>query len=59
MKLITTLLLFITIYLFLEPGGSENSGVGWKFFLEPVLDNLKFWFTQNKAYFFLRSFLIN
>jgi len=56
MKLITTLLLFITIYLFLEPGGSENGGVGWKFFLEPVLNNLKFWATQNKTYFFLGVF---
>ncbi len=55
-KLITSLLLFFIIYLYLEPGGSEDGGVGWKFFLEPVLDDLKFWVIQNKSYFFLGIF---
>ena len=55
-KLTTSLLLFFLIYLFLEPGGSENGGIGWKFFLEPFLFDLKFWATQNKDYFFLGFF---
>jgi len=55
-KLITTLLLFFLIYLIIEPGGSENGGVGWQFFLEPVLVDIKFWATQNKNYFFLGFF---
>ena len=55
-KLITSLLLFLSIYLFIEPGGSENGGVGWQFFLEPVLEDLKFWAIQNKNYFFLGFF---